>query len=104
MEEKLRELRRDEGFLAKARSCSSAEELHTLLAENGADLPLPELQKAFAMWEEMEKTGGEPELSEEALEGVAGGCALLDVVLALITTCFSLGFDKGRRDAEKSSQ
>ena len=84
--EKLEALKNDQEFVKKLGLAGSDEEIQALLEGKGIHLTLEELKTARS-------EGGE--LSEEALENVAGGFA--EIVAGAAIICAIIGFYRGAR-------
>lgn len=87
MEEKLKELLKDESFVKELVDKETAEEAQALLASKGVNLTaeqLNEIRKGIAARIE----GGE-ELSDEQLENVAGGFA--DAITSIFNAIIDVG-------------
>lgn len=89
MEEKVKELVADQGFVDKLLSCEEPEQVQALFAENGVELTLDDV-KSIGQGLEKTLSSGE-ELSEDDLEAVAGGVAAVVVVgiIGAIASIFS---------------
>lgn len=87
-EQKIKEIFSDEEFVASLMNMESPEDVQKALAEKGLELSVEEIEKIRQA--AMDQEG---ELSEEALEGVAGGsvAAIVLGVLAGVTSLFKLG-------------
>ena len=85
MEEKLKKITENEEFCNKLAQCDDADEALRLLASEGIEMTRAEFEDRVSMGKKALQDAGylkEEELSEEALDGVAGG-VLLTTVLAV---------------------
>ena len=85
--EKLKELLSDEAFAKQILSAESAESVQAMLEEKGVSLTIEEIEKTGELLEHYAE-GQDGELSEDDLEGVAGGVDLssLGLPLAVVGT------------------
>lgn len=71
MEEKMKNLVQDHEFMNKMLSCEEPEQVQKLFADNGVEITLEEVKTLGKVLAGMAQSDGE--LSEDDLEGVAGG-------------------------------
>lgn len=71
MEEKIKKLVEDQAFVQKMLSCQEPEQVQALFADNGVEIPLEDVKALGKALAGMAESDGE--LSEDDLEGVAGG-------------------------------
>lgn len=81
MKEKINEILAKEGFVEKMLACEEPEQVQALFAAEGIELTIEEV-KAIGRGLELASTEGD-ELSEDALDAVAGGVSS-DTVNAII--------------------
>lgn len=82
MEEKIQKLVEDQEFVTKMLSCEEPEQVQKLFADNGVEVSLEEVKALGQSLATMAESDGE--LSEDDLEGVAGG-SLLGAVSTIIS-------------------
>lgn len=79
MTEKFEKLMQDQAFVEKLLALDEDTEIQALLAENGVDFSLEEIA-AIKKGVSAQLSGEEAELSDDDLEGVAGGIAVATVI------------------------
>lgn len=82
MEEKIKNLVEDQEFVTKLLACEEPEQVQKLFADNGVDVTLDDVKALGQSLSVMAESDGE--LSEDDLEGVAGG-SLMSVVSTVIS-------------------
>lgn len=90
MEEKMKKLVQDQEFMNKLLACEEPEQVQKLFADNGVEITLEEVKALGKALAGMAQSDGE--LSEDDLEGVAGG-SFQSVIREL---CAALGIEKRR--------
>lgn len=83
MNEKMSALIKDEEFVKKLMECEEPEAAQALFAQNGVELSLEEI-KTIGKGIDMALSDSE-ELDEDALDAVAGGVSLGDVVDGIVS-------------------
>ncbi len=78
-EQKIKEIFSDEAFVASLMEMETPEEVQKALAERDLDLSIEDIEKIREM-----AASQEGELSDEALEGVAGGSLTVAIICGLI--------------------
>ncbi len=83
MEEKIKAVMAEEGFVEKLMECQEPEQVQALFAEKGVELSLDDVM-AISKGLSAALEDGE-ELDEDALDSVAGGSATLAIVGAVVS-------------------
>ena len=100
--EKLVEILQNEQFKLEAQSLQTAEDFQALLAKNGLELSLDEV---YGFCAQVANSMNQEELSEDALDDVAGGVAWVVVgAVALGVACvgsFAVGVYNGYKSTRK---
>lgn len=93
MNEKMNTLFRNEAFVAEVKNVTTVEEMQKLMAKHGAAVSEDEIMEMCRIIAEQMQNDGE--LSEEALENVAGGVWGWVVVGVVSAGAFALGLYNG---------
>lgn len=84
MEEKIKALMEQEGFVEKMLACEEPEDVQKLFGDNGVELSLEDVKAIGKALDRMDAQSGE--LAEEDLQEVAGGVAISSVIIGTIAT------------------
>ena len=84
-EERIKEIFSDEAFVEELLSTHEPEKIQALLEDKDIEMSIAEIEKLKEMViKKMENPDADLELSDDDLEDVAGGCAAVGVVFAIL--------------------
>jgi hypothetical protein len=86
---KISKLFHDEGFQKEAENCKTMEDFQALFTAHGVEISLEETIELISQIAEKKKQQDDGEISEEALENVAGGLVLTGA--AAVAACVGIG-------------